>query len=273
MTEYNRIFSADNEKIKLYRKLSDDKKARRKENKFTIEGARLVSDAAAEAIELHSVFFTESAMEKYGEALELLIKKYPPKIFNIISEELSRELSETKMPQGIFAVCSMPAAQKSEIYGKINRGSRVLILDNIQDPGNMGTMLRTADACGIDCVILCSCCDIYNPKTVRSAMGSIMRVPVISDDIQNAVGKMKLRGIPVYAAVISDSAESLTDCDFSEGGAVMIGNEGNGLSHEDAALADVMLTIKMHGTINSLNAAMAAGIIMWELSKGKEGRQ
>lgn len=273
MTEYNRIFSADNEKIKLYRKLSDDKKARRKENKFTIEGARLVSDAAAEAIELHSVFFTESAMEKYGEALELLIKKYPPKIFNIISEELSRELSETKMPQGIFAVCSMPTAHKSEIYGKINRGSRVLILDNIQDPGNMGTMLRTADACGIDCVILCSCCDIYNPKTVRSAMGSIMRVPVISDDIQNAVGEMKLRGIPVYAAVISDSATSLTDCDFSEGGAVMIGNEGNGLSHEDAALADVMLTIKMHGTINSLNAAMAAGIIMWELSKGKEGRQ
>ena len=80
MTEYNRIFSADNEKIKLYRRLTEDKKSRRRENKFTIEGARLVSDAAAEAIELHSVFFTESAMEKYGEALELLIKKYPPKI-------------------------------------------------------------------------------------------------------------------------------------------------------------------------------------------------
>lgn len=270
MTEYNRIFSADNEKIKLYRKLTDDKKARRKENKFTIEGARLVSDAAAEAIELHSVFFTESATEKYGEALELLFKTYPQKIFSIISEELAKELSETKMPQGIFAVCSMPNRDKAQTYSKIKKGSRVLILDNIQDPGNMGTMLRTADACGIDCVVLCSCCDIYNPKTVRSAMGSIMRVEAVTDDIENAVSGMKLRSLPVFAAVISDTARSLTDCDFSQGGAVMIGNEGNGLSDYDASLADIPLTIKMHGTINSLNAAMAAGIIMWELSKTSE---
>ncbi|MCI7767365.1 MAG: RNA methyltransferase [Oscillospiraceae bacterium] len=270
MTDLNRIFSSDNEKIKLYRKLSEDKKARRKENKFTIEGARLVSDAAAEAIELHSVFFTEAALEKYGEALELLFEKYPPKIFNIISEELSRELSETKMPQGIFAVCSMPDTSKNDIYRRLAPGSRVLILDNIQDPGNMGTMLRTADACGIDCVITCSCCDIYNPKTVRSAMGSVMRVPIISDDIIHAAEEIKLKGIPLFAAVISDNAFSLTECDFSGGGAVIIGNEGSGLSPEDAALADVLLTIKMHGTINSLNAAMAAGIIMWELSKRRE---
>lgn len=270
MTEYNRIFSADNEKIKLYRKLTDDKKARRKENKFTIEGARLVSDAAAEAIELHSVFFTESATEKYGEALELLFKTYPHKIFSIISEELAKELSDTKMPQGIFAVCSMPKHDKAQTYSKIKKGSRVLILDNIQDPGNMGTMLRTADACGIDCVVLCGCCDIYNPKTVRSAMGSIMRVEAVTDDIENAVSEMKLRSLPVFAAVISDTARSLTDCDFSQGGAVMIGNEGNGLSDYDASLADIPLTIKMHGTINSLNAAMAAGIIMWELSKTSE---
>lgn len=270
MTDFNRIFSSDNEKIKLYRRLSEDKKARRKENKFTIEGARLVSDAAAEAIELHSVFFTEAAKEKYGEALELLFNKYPPRIFNIISEELSRELSETKMPQGIFAICSMPDISKEEIYGRIGHGSRILILDNIQDPGNMGTMLRTADACGIDCVIVCSCCDIYNPKTVRSAMGSILRVAVISDDIGHAAEEMKLKGIPLFAAVISDEAVSLTECDFSRGGAVIIGNEGSGLSSEDASLADTQLTIKMHGTINSLNAAMAAGIIMWELSKRRE---
>lgn len=270
MNGFNRILSSDNEKIKLFRRLSEDKKTRRRENKFTIEGARLVSDAAAEALELHSVFFTEAAKEKYGEALELLFERYPTKIFNIISEELSRELSETKMPQGIFAVCSMPDTSKDEIYNRLSAGSRVLILDNIQDPGNMGTMLRTADACGIDCVIICSCCDIFNPKVVRSAMGSIMRVPIVSDDIGNAAEEMKLRGIPLFAAVIADNAVSLTDCDFSGGGAVIIGNEGNGLSKEDASLADVLLTIKMHGTVNSLNAAMAAGIIMWELSKRRE---
>jgi len=126
-----------------------------------------------------------------------------------------------------------------------------------------------ADACGIDCVIVCNFCNIYNPKTVRSAMGSLMRVPIVTDNIANAVNELKSRGIPVFAAVISDKARSLTECDFSQGGAVIIGNEGNGLSEEDAALADTLLTIKMHGTINSLNAAMAAGIIMWELSKNK----
>jgi len=269
MTVYNSITSPDNEKIRLYRRLSEDKKARKKEGKFIIEGARLVSDAAAEAIELHSVFFTASAQEKYGEALELLFKSYPAKIFSIISDELAKALSETKMPQGIFAICSMPAIDKSAVYDKIKNGSTVLALDNIQDPGNMGTMLRTADACGIDCVIACNCCDIYNPKTVRSAMGSLMRVPIVTDNIANAVNELKSRGIPVFAAVISDKARSLTECDFSQGGAVIIGNEGNGLSEEDAALADTLLTIKMHGTINSLNAAMAAGIIMWELSKNK----
>lgn len=267
MTDFTLITSQDNERIKLYRRLAADKKVRRKEKKFVIEGARLVSDAAAEAIELHCVFFTESAAEKYSEALELLFSSYDRKKFCMISEELSVQMSETKMPQGIFAICSMPALDKSSAYDKISQGGRCLILDNIQDPGNMGTMLRTADACGLDSVIICGCCDIYNPKVVRSAMGSLMRVNIIEDDIENAVSEMKMRYIPVFAAVIDSSARSLSDCDFSQGGAVMIGNEGNGLPESHTALADIPLTIKMHGTINSLNAAMAAGIIMWELSK------
>ncbi|MBQ7783841.1 MAG: RNA methyltransferase, partial [Oscillospiraceae bacterium] len=151
-------------------------------------------------------------------------------------------------------------------YGKIERGGRYLILDNIQDPGNMGTMLRTADACGIDAVITCSCCDIYNPKVVRSAMGSLMRVTVIDDDINSAADILHSKNVPIFAAVVDSTALSLKQCDFSQGGAVMIGNEGNGLSPDHIALADIPMTIKMHGQINSLNAAMAAGIIMWELT-------
>ena len=218
MTDFTFISSADNEKIKLYKRLSADKKLRRKEQLFTVEGARLTADAAAEAIELH-------------------------------------------------CVCRMPKSDNAAQYAEMKSGGKYIILDNIQDPGNMGTMLRTADACGIDAIITCNCCDVYNPKTVRSAMGSLMRVNIIDDDIGNAVLNLKNAGIAVYAAVIDSSAVSLTECDFSKGGAVMIGNEGNGLPREHSALADVPLTIKMHGTINSLNAAMAAGIIMWELSK------
>lgn len=267
MTDFTFISSADNEKIRLYKRLSADKKFRRKEQLFTVEGARLTADAAAEAIELHCVFFTENALKKYSEALELLFSKYNKKTFSMISDDLAASLSDTQMSQGIFAICRMPKPDNAAQYAKMKSGGKYIILDNIQDPGNMGTMLRTADACGIDAVITCNCCDVYNPKTVRSAMGSLMRVNIIDDDIGNAVLNLKNAGITVYAAVIDSSAVSLTECDFSKGGAVMIGNEGNGLPREHSALADVPLTIKMHGTINSLNAAMAAGIIMWELSK------
>lgn len=264
---FTRITSSDNERIRLYHRLAEDKRLRRKERKFVIEGTRLVCDAAAEAIELHCVFLTDNSMSKYSDALELLYKNYDKKIFFVITEELARSMSDTQMPQGVFAICSMPALDKSEAYGKIKQRGKCLILDNIQDPGNMGTMLRTADACGLDAVITCACCDIYNPKTVRSAMGSLMRVNIINDDLESCVGELKRREIPVFAAVVDSTALSLSECDFSKGGAVMIGNEGNGLPNEHSAMADIPMTIKMHGTINSLNAAMAAGIIMWELSK------
>lgn len=267
MNDFTLITSADNEKIKLYRKLTADKKARKAEGMFTIEGARLAADAASEAAQLCCVFVTDSAAEKYSEALELLTSRFDRKIFYRISEELAKSLSDTRMPQGIFAICKIPALDKSSAYDKIVHGGRYLILDNIQDPGNMGTMLRTADACGINAVVTCSCCDIYNPKTVRSAMGSIMRVNIIDDSYENAVCRFKEAGIPVYASVIDADAPDLTKLDFSEGAAAVIGNEGSGMPADHVAMAGNRLTIKMHGTINSLNAAMAAGIIMWELSK------
>lgn len=266
MDGYVFISSTDNERIKLYRRLCTDRRARKKEGLFPIEGARLVCDAAAEAARLRCVFVTEDAEQKYSEAMELLTERYDSRIFYRISAELAAAISETGTPQGVFAVCEAPALDKSLVYGKIKKGSRLLILDNIQDPGNMGTMLRTADACGIEAVILCNCCDYRNPKVIRSAMGSLMRVPVVEDAFENAVKSVQTAGIPVFAAVIGGGT-SLTDCDFAGGGAVIIGNEGNGIPDDHADLADHRLTIKMHGTINSLNAAMAAGIIMWELSK------
>ncbi len=267
INDLNYISSCDNDKIKQYRKLASDKKQRRKDGMFVIEGARLVSDAADMSIEIKTVFITEAAAEKYSELLSPLYTKYPQKIFNIISPSAAKSLSDTQMPQGVFAVCAVPPLDKSQAYGKIGKGGKYLILDNIQDPGNMGTMLRTADACGIDAVVICGCCDIYNPKAVRSAMGSLMRVNIIEDNIENAVLEFKSRQVTVFAAVIDKDAADITKCGISQGGAVIIGNEGSGIPREHVMLADVPVTIKMHGTVNSLNAAMAAGIIMWELSK------
>ena len=267
MEDFTLITSSDNDRIKLYKRLAADKKARKKEGLFTVEGARLVSDAASEAAQLCCVFFTKDAFEKYGDTMELLTNTFDRKIFFMITEELAKSLSQTQVSQGIFALCRMKALDKSEVYDKIKHGGRYLILDNIQDPGNLGTMLRTADACGIDAVVVCNCCDIYNPKTVRSAMGSIMRVSFVCDSFEEAVLRFKAAGITVYASVIDSDALSLSCADFSGGAAVIIGNEGSGIPPEHVLMADERLTIRMHGTINSLNAAMAAGIIMWELVK------
>ncbi len=131
----------------------------------------------------------------------------------------------------------------------------------------MGTILRSADACGIDGVFLCGCCDVFSSKVIRSTMGSLFRVNIAVMDIDTAIEKLKSNGITIYSAVIDKNAKSLVECDFTKGCAVMIGNEGNGLSEEHIALSNIPMTIKMKGRLNSLNAAMAAGIIMWEMSE------
>lgn len=127
----------------------------------------------------------------------------------MISDELAASLSDTQMSQGIFAICRMPKSDNAAQYAEMKSGGKYIILDNIQDPGNMGTMLRTADACGIDAIITCNCCDVYNPKTVRSAMGSLMRVNIIDDDIYNAVLNLKKRVLQ-FMRLLSTAAPFLS---------------------------------------------------------------
>lgn len=127
----------------------------------------------------------------------------------MISDELAASLSDTQMSQGIFAICRMPKSDNAAQYAEMKSGGKYIILDNIQDPGNMGTMLRTADACGIDAIITCNCCDVYNSKTVRSAMGSLMRVNIIDDDIGNAVLNLKMRALK-FMRLLSTAAPFLS---------------------------------------------------------------
>ncbi len=263
----NVITSKDNEKIKLYRRLYDDKKVRRSMGLFVMEGARLICDAAKEDSKLRCIFVSRSGAERYGEALELLKSRYPDRLFSMVADEASRVLSGTGSPQGLFAICEMK--DPPDVRELTKEGGRYIILDGIQDPGNMGTILRTADACGIDGVFTAGCCDVYNPKVVRSAMGSLMRIRFTDGSFEEITDILREKGVPVYAAVPGEGL-SLTECDFDRGGAVIIGNEGNGIPPEHSEQADKRLTIKMKGSIESLNAAMAAGIIMWELSKNKE---
>lgn len=259
------IISKDNSNVKLYQKLVTSKKARDEHNMFTLEGVRLIYEAITENLELHCVFVAESVSEKYGEALNLLEEKNMSSKIFYISDEISKKLSDTINPQGIYAICKK--LDKLFSADTIINNGKYIILNNLQDPGNIGTIIRTADAVGIDGIVLTdNCCDIYNPKVIRSTMGSIFRMNLWNIcETEQVINIFKNKNIMTFAAVIDTDAVSLTKCDFSGGTAVIIGNEGNGLPKQISNLCDIKLTIKMNGNINSLNAAMASGIIMWEM--------
>ena len=214
---------------------------------FFIEGARLCGDALDEwrkgKLELAAVFASENALFKYKDYINPeYFEDDRSGIFYTVDDNICKKISDTKANQGVFAI--VKSKDNSLNIDDIDSDGKYLILNNLQDPGNLGTLLRTADAVGISGVILSNnCCDIYNPKVLRSAMGSIFRVKVYVEN------------------------------DFSKGSAVVIGNEGNGLSNDDAMLCDERVTIKMHGNINSLNAAMAGGIILWEMKRNGVGNE
>lgn len=259
----NMITSKDNPNIKLYQKLSSNKKYRSEYGMFTLEGLRLIKDAVNENAELHCVFVTEGCLKKlsaHGESLDFL----PDKTL-YISDELGAKLASTEGTQGIFAICR--ALDNPSISDTIKNVGRYIVLHQLQDPGNMGTVIRTADAMGVDAVIAVNCCDIFSPKVIRSTMGSLFRMKICTASCDDLFKRLRETGTVSYAAVIDDDALSLTDCRFEESAAVFIGNEGNGLPAEITAECDKKLTIRMHGNVNSLNAATAASIIMWELTK------
>ncbi len=258
------ITSADNNSIKLYRKLASNKKHRTENKMFTLEGLRLITDAVNENAELHCVLATEAFLKKHGDALDFLPSETKKKAL-FISDELGEKLASTEGTQGIFAICRF--LDNPSISDTIKSSGRYIILHTIQDPGNMGTVIRTADAMGVDAVIAVNSCDIYSPKVTRSTMGSLFRMKVCTADIDEVFSTLKEKNVTSYAAVIDKDALSLTDCRFEKGAAVLIGNEGNGLPAEITAMCDKKLTICMHGNVNSLNAATAASIIMWELTK------
>ena len=257
------VTSKDNEIIKLARKLSLSKKHRYENGMFLLEGLRICTDAVNENADISCILVSESAYEKNSEALAAIIEK--SRRLCIITDELSEYISDTSSTQGIFGICKM--LDKRKDFSKINNMGTYVVLVGIQDTGNLGTVIRTADAMGLTAVITVNCCDLYNPKTIRSTMGSLFRMTVIDGDIEQVFGTLRQADIKTYAAVIDDDAASVTECSFKKdrGKAIFIGNEGNGLPREVVDMCDCKVTIRMCGSVNSLNAASAASILMWEL--------
>ena len=262
------ITSKENAKIKYIKRLISDASFRKKEKYFVIEGFRLCYDAFLSRVLIDEIYYTDNAVDKFTEGLEDIIG-YSKRAYRV-SESVLKNMSDTKTPQGVVCVCEKLDKQFS--LNTINSVRKFIILENIQDPANLGTILRTAEALGINFVVMSGeCCDVYNSKVLRGSMGAVFRVNILfSDNLCDVIKKLQDNKVKVYAAVPDASATLVTDVNWEDFSAVAIaiGNEGNGLTREVIDVCNAAVTIPMHGRAESLNAAMAAGILMWEMMRG-----
>ena len=253
-----KITSKNNNLIKDTKKLFTSSKFRNENGLFVLEGARLCFDVLNSVYEVENLFFTEDMLSKYADKINDLSQK-SNKAY-IISPEISQKLSETKSPQGIFAVIKM---QPNDNH---ITGEKLIVLDNVQDPSNVGAIIRSAEALGIDSIISYNGCDLYNPKAIRASMGSVLRMNVYqTDDLVLVLNDLKKDGYRIYSTVPDRNATNITDVDFTVKSACVIGNEANGVEQEIKNCSDLLITIPMLGRAESLNASVAASITMWEM--------
>ena len=268
-----------NAKIKEIQKLTEKSKARRQADLFVIEDPKMFMEAPLEWIE--EIYVTQRFLDNADSGLsastagsvENSHSDYSTSIrasemitwmnHEVVTEEQMKKLTDTVTPQGILCVVRQPSYTMEDIIN--HPGHRlIMILEDIQDPGNLGTIFRTAEGAGASGIIMTKgCADLFNPKVVRSTMGSIYRVPFfVTDDIEQTISLVKNAQIEVFAAHLK--GEHFYDEIEYKDAAFLIGNEGRGLKDSTASLADTYIKIPMSGELESLNASMAAGILMYE---------
>ena len=215
------------------------------------------------------MLYTPAALEKNAALIGLLEEKSEKSY--MITPDLSRKISGTVTPQGVFCIGAVPDSTLDT--DRLEKRGRYILLENVQDPSNIGAVFRTAEALGIDGALLSAdCCDPYNPKTMRASMGAVFRLPfAVADDPVSEVEKQKKRGLRPLAAVPDRGAVSVTDIDAHGGVIMCVGNEGNGLTAELIAACCQSVTIPMRGRAESLNAAAAASLLMWEMVRCADG--
>ena len=251
-----RITSRNNQMIKDTKKLMTSASERTACKLFVLEGARLCFDVLNSVFQPVTVLVTDECRERYPEQTAELIAR-SGKAY-VISRDVAEKLSDTGTPQGIFTVCRMPSVV-------CPTGDRLLALDRVQDPANVGTVIRTAEALGIDGIITYGCCDVYNPKVLRATMGGVLRMtPYNTDNLITLLQELKATH-RIFATVPDASAGDITTADFSSPCVCIIGNEANGIEKTVMEAADECVTIRMQGNAESLNAGVAAAITMWEM--------
>lgn len=258
------ITSISNAQVKQVCAYVQKAKERRKDGIFVVEGPKMFEEAPADWI--YKVYATQNFCDKH--AADGIHAKLKETGVELVSDEVLAKMSDTKTPQGILCLVKWPQYSLDDLL--IRRNGAFVVLEDLQDPGNLGTIIRTGEGAGIAGVIMTSnTVDIFNPKTIRATMGSIYRVPfVYVQDIAEAIGKLQATDITVYAAHLK--GEQYYDAfDYTKGSAFLIGNEGNGLKEETAKLADTYVKIPMAGQVESLNAAIATTLFMYEAARQK----
>lgn len=251
------ISSKQNQDVKLWRKLHTAK-GRRQAHQYLIEGWHLLEEALKASLSIAHVLVEETLLEEVHQRLPQLVS---PDLITITSD-VSKELSQTPANQGVFAIINHH--QNIQESQKLNQGHRWLLLDQIQDPGNLGTMIRTADAAGYQGIILGEgCVDPYNDKVIRSTQGSLWHIDLLQMPLTEAMALLRARGVKIYVSALDPQALSYRDIPADHAQAYIIGNEGQGVSSEIVGLADQTVYIPMKGKAESLNAAIAASILMF----------
>lgn len=251
------IKSKDNNKIKNCIKLKN-RKYRDECSQYLIEGEKLAEYALDSKIKLSSVFITQKF---YDRNLDL-INTINCDIY-IVTEDIMKKISDMKTPPGIVAV-----AEKNNKFDLVKK--KYVVLDNLQDTGNIGTIIRTAAAFNVGVIVSRSSADLYSLKTIRASMGaSLDRNIIISDNLADELQNMKNSGFTVYGGILDETSENMENVKFSDKCAVVVGNEGKGISEEIQQICDKKVIIKMHNNIQSLNAAVSAGIFIYNITKGE----
>ncbi len=274
------ITSTSNPQVKNLVQLQTKAKARREQGRYVIEGVRMCAEAPEDLTE--RVYVSASFLEDPQSEPLLAGKRY-----EVLSDTVFAHVSDTQTPQGILCVMRMRDDTGEEILAGSRKSASAwressvgsneslagknglwLVLESLQDPGNLGTVFRTAEGVGTAGIVLdAATADVYNPKTIRATMGSLYRVPfVVTEDLPGMLARMKARGIRIFAADLRGSVD-YADCDYTGDTAFLIGNEGNGLSDEVLSAADTCVRIPMRGNLESLNASVAAAVLLYEADR------
>lgn len=250
-----------------------DKKVREKTGLFRFDGIKLFEEAAEKGVEIEKILICQSKFHEISKKINALADKLEYTAVYVLKDEIFAKVSEEKAPEGIICVAKYLTKHvrnpKKElvVQNAQEKMSRVMLLEAVRDPGNLGTIIRSAAAFGINLLILSNdCVDIYNSKTVRGAMGALFKMNIlIVDNIVDTVETLKAQGRNVYAAALDRSAVRLDELKFEKTDAVVVGNEGHGLSSQTLHACTKSLYIPMEEGSESLNAAVAASVIMWNM--------